>query len=348
MSIAATLGPRLRAYRHVAKARLAPPRRRPPLPRALHFLATWRCNLRCEGCASWRRGPVPELEPAEWAKVFAQLRSLDIVKIIGGEPFVRPDFPEIVQVIRREVNPFIVQVVTNATMGDRVAAFVEQYAWPNLHMRLSLDGGPAAHDKARGVPGTHAKVMATLRNLAGIRKRKRFQLAVNFSMTDDSLPDMAAIVAECRALGVDVVPGFKVKPFQVHCDIAKASMETIGIAHRQAALEELAKTKPGARGGFNWLESKTLDIWNRIVFRKHARGGGHLKFKCGELRHLMYLNPAGELVTCGLNEEPIGNIARDGFEAVWYSARAAQARARVDACPGCMQGAVELMSRLYG
>ena len=61
----------------------------------------------------------------------------------------------------------------------------------------------------------------------------------------------------------------------------------------------------------------------------------------------MYINPSGELITCGLNQKPLGNIAQAGFKTVWFSQRARDAREEVKTCPGCMQSAVEIVSRLY-
>ena len=346
-SLSPRLPPRLRAYAHVAQARLHGKNGRPPCPHATHMLITWRCNLRCDGCDAWQREETKELSVEQWAGVFRQLRFLDIMKIIGGEPFVRDDLAEVILAIRREINPFIVQLVTNATMTDRVVGFVEQHAWPSLHMRLSLDGLAETHDRSRGVAGTFDRVMETMQALADIRKRKRFQLAVNFTLTDDSRPDMKPLIEICNGMGVDLVAGFKVKPFLKHCDIRQEAAETIGVKDRSVALRQLQAPDHGARSGFNRIEKSLLQMLNRIVFGKHAEGGDSLKFSCGEVRNLMYLNPCGELITCGLDQEPIGSIAEDGFDKVWFSDRAEAARREVGQCPGCMQGAVEIMSRLY-
>ena len=341
--------PRLRAYAHVLRARaLESTGLRAPRPYATHCIITWRCNLRCSGCDAWQRDTVPELNADQWRTVFRQLRTLDIVKIIGGEPFVRDDLGDIVTGIRDAVDPFIVQLVTNGTLSERILSFVREHAWPGLHLRVSLDGMEAAHDRARGVTGTYRRVMDTLEGLAQLKKHHRFQLAINFTLTDDSMADMAPLLERCRSLGVDLVPGFKVKPFLRHCNVADEEVATIGLVDREAALPHLVEGDHGARRGFNSIERQALQAINRLVFRKHAQGGGALKFRCREVRNLMYLNPYGELITCGLNHDPIGNLLEEGFEAVWGSERARAARAQVDRCPGCMQGAVEIMSSLYG
>jgi Fe-coproporphyrin III synthase len=342
----AALPPRLRAYGHVVQARL---RRSSStaLPHATHLLITWRCNLKCNGCDAWQREPENELSAAEWTQVFRQLPFLDIVKIIGGEPFTRPDLGEIVTSIRREVNPFIVQLVTNGTLTDRIVSLVDELAWPGLHMRISLDGMKETHDRSRGRPGTFDQVVATMRGLSELRKRKKFLIGVNFTMTDESVAELDGLTALCKEMDIDVVPGFKVKPFLRDCDIRRERSQTIGTTNCAAALERMNKARHGASAGFNLAERLCLKIFNETVFRKQAKGGRDVAFRCGELRNLMYINPSGELITCGLNQKPLGNIARAGFQTVWNSQLARDAREEVKTCPGCMQGAVEIMSRLY-
>jgi MoaA/NifB/PqqE/SkfB family radical SAM enzyme len=338
--------PRLRAYGHVLGSHLPLPMAR--LPHATHLIVTWRCNLRCGGCSAWQRPLEDELTAAQWGTVFAQLPSLDVVKIIGGEPFARPDIADVVLAIRDAVNPLVLQLVTNGTLTDEIVAFAQAHAWPQLHLRVSLDGLGQTHDRARGVGGTFEQTMATLTALAALRQHRKFQLAVNFTVTDDSLPDMQALIDQCRALDVDVVPGFKVRPFLKHCNVANEDVSTIGVVDKERALNRLVEPQHGARNGFNKLEQRVLKLINRVVFGKHATGGSALKFHCQELRHLMYLNPYGELITCGLNHDALGNLLTDGFPTVWNSPRARAARQAVVECPGCMQGAVEIMSRLYG
>lgn len=342
------LPPRARAYWHVLRARL--PRRgaRPPRPSASHLVYTWRCNLRCRDCDAWQRKSTKELTLDQWTRVMSQLPSLDMVKIIGGEPFVRDDLEPFIRMIRREINPFIVQLVTNATMPGRIIPLVENLAWPALHMRISLDGLAEVHDRSRGVPGTFDRVMETLDGLVEVRRRKPFQLAVNFTLTDESHGDMDPLIELLRHKGVDLVPGFKVKPFLHNADLNKELVTTVGVEDPHRVIPSLVRHNRGARNGFNAVEQSLLRWINKVVFRKHADGGAALKFRCREVRNLIYLNPYGDLVTCGLKQQPVGNILRQGFDAVWHGEQAEAARAVVDQCPGCMQGAVEVMSKLYG
>jgi Fe-coproporphyrin III synthase len=340
---------RARAYGHVIQSRLRSMAhlKRPPLPHAAHILITWGCNLRCDGCDAWQRKPEGELDATQWAQVFRELPFLDIIKIIGGEPFTRTDLPEIIRSIRKEIDPFVVQLVTNGALTDRILEFVDEFAWPGLHVRVSLDGLRETHDRSRGQEGSFDSAMLTLNGLAEIRKRKKFNVGVNFTMTDESVQEMEVLSEMCRAIDIDVVPGFKVKPFLRDCDIRKERAEVIGMQDRSEAIRELNRTRHGASSGFNSTERFFLRALNRVVFRKHAAGGDSVKFHCGELRNLMYLNPGGGLITCGLNQKPFGSVIEKGFKAIWNSQKMEEGRQIVRECPGCMQGAVEIMSRLY-
>ena len=347
------LPPRLRSYGHVLRARLLPAAlrgRRPPRPSASHLVLTWRCNVRCQGCGAWKREPGGELTVPQWRALFAKLPFLDIVKIIGGEPFVYDDLGGVVRAIREQINPHVVQLVTNGTCTEEVVHFVEQHAWPSLHLRLSLDGLARTHDASRGVQGTFDKVMATMEALSAIRRagRRRFQLAVNPTVTDACLDDVDPLAEICRSMGVDIVPGFKVKPFLHHAVVSPENMKTLDMHDPVRTIRRLNRGDLGARSGFNTAERLALELINKLVFRKQVRGGDSLRFDCKELRNLMYLFPGGEVVTCGLRHEPVGNLSTQSFDEVWYSARADRFRREVDDCTGCMQGAVEIMSKLYG
>ena len=100
---------RVRAWGHMAQSALM---RRVdpswiPMPHAGHIIVTFRCNLKCIGCGSWKVKEHDDLSAAEWKSVFQQLRSLDLVKVLGGEPFVRKDIVEILCGVRDIIDPYI-------------------------------------------------------------------------------------------------------------------------------------------------------------------------------------------------------------------------------------------------
>ena len=97
-----------------------------PRPHAGHFIVTFKCNLKCVGCGSWKVTDHNDLSVDEWRNVFRQMSSLDLVKILGGEPFVRKDIADILVAVREEVDPYILQLTTNGMLTNRLVGTLEE------------------------------------------------------------------------------------------------------------------------------------------------------------------------------------------------------------------------------
>jgi hypothetical protein len=72
------------------------------------------------------------------------------------------------------------------------------------------------------------------------------------------------------------------------------------------------------------------------------------RFACRELRDLLYFLPNGNIVRCGLDHRPIGNVRENTFDEIWFGEGIKEFRKRVSDCPGCLQASVQILSRLYG
>jgi len=57
--------------------------------------------------------------------------------------------------------------------------------------------------------------------------------------------------------------------------------------------------------------------------------------------------PNGDVVRCGMDHRPVGNVRQQSFDDIWFGSAIAAFRRRVDDCPGCMQSSVQIMSRIY-
>jgi len=339
---------RLRTYAHVAQAIVNNRLGRVGYPRISHFLPTWDCNLRCEMCTVWRRHDARELDTEGMKRILRQLPFLDMFKVIGGEPFIREDLPELMAVVRETCDPYVLQIITNGTMVDRIVKFVEEFAYPALHMRISLDGFKARHEELRGGDESFEQILETLKKLAELRRCKEFVLGINFNITDESIDELAPMKRFADELDIDLIPGIPVTPFLQDVDVQAAEKKIVMLTNREEVLEKLRRVDFGSKRGMSLLERIFLAKSNADIFANQLQGSPIVQFECLELRSLMYLFPNGDLVTCGLRHEPVGNLARQSFDEIWFSERADAMRRQVDGCPGCMQAAIEIFSRLYG
>jgi MoaA/NifB/PqqE/SkfB family radical SAM enzyme len=341
---------RLRAWRHVARS-AAMSRIDPewiPDPHAGHFILTFRCNLKCAGCGSWKVREHDDLSAEEWRGVFRQLTSLDLVKVLGGEPFVRRDIVEILTDIRDIVDPYVLQLTTNGMMPKQTIEALHAVAWPGLQLRISVDGIEPTHDRMRGVDGSWAKVTDTVRQVAELKGKYGFKFGINFAVTDDSVDELDDMIRFAEEVGADLIPGINVTPFLVGTVPPEVERpKVIMIEDKARALRALRDSRVGTRSQLPVLDHLISRFVTKDTFGKHLDGDIHA-FACRELKDLIYVLPNGELVRCGLDHRPVANLRHTPFQEVWRGEEIRAFRKRVADCPGCLQASVQIMSRLYG
>ena len=341
---------KLRAIAHVATANLAACTGRAPWPRAAHLVPTWRCNLQCRTCTVWKRAQgEPDLSLEDMLTLLRRLRCLDIVKVIGGEPFMYDHIIDLGREVRDGIRPYIFQLISNGTLTDRIVEFVRAVAWPGFHLRLSVDGLAARHSELRqGRDDGFERVMNTLEACAKLRREVPFVLGVNFNLTTHTAPDLPEMARLCEKLGVDLVPGIPVSPFLEDVDIHAAEHRVLEIEDPAVVRQALLDAAYGSKTGVTRFGKRFLSLANDRIFTRLLAGGAAQPFGCRELRSMTYVFPRGDVVLCGLRHLKLGNLVDTDLPTLWRGERAAELRREADTCPGCNQAAIEIVSRLYG
>jgi MoaA/NifB/PqqE/SkfB family radical SAM enzyme len=121
-------------------------------PLSVIYQVTRRCNFDCDFCSEIEQLPDPTLD--EIAAIESNLQGVQRVFLSGGEPLIRRDFVDIVDIFK-EHN---IAVPTNATRGHKVASdLAGRIAFANI----GLEGPRAITGKVRGnyeavMRGAHA------------------------------------------------------------------------------------------------------------------------------------------------------------------------------------------------
>lgn len=341
---------RARAWRNIATSatmrRLDP--EWIPRPHAGHLIVTFKCNLKCTGCGSWKVKDHNDLDTDEWMGVFRQLRSLDVVKVLGGEPFVRRDMVDLLRGVRDIIDPYILQLTTNGMLTDRVVEAIHAVAWPGLQLRISVDGLPKTHDKMRGVDGSYDKVLETVRRAGELKARYGFNFGINFAVTDSSVDELDAMVEFARQHNADLIPGVNVDPFLVGTiPPEERRPKVIMVEDKERVLKALSDSRVGTRSQLPWIDHIVSRFVTKDTFSKQLHDDVQ-RFHCRELKDLLYLLPNGEIVRCGLDHRAIGSLRDKSFDEIWFGDEIKRFRQRVEDCPGCLQASVQILSRLYG
>ena len=152
----------------------------------LILFVTSRCNAKCETCFYWQELNRPgDMTYAQIERVAQTMPPITDLWLSGGEPTLRPDLNEIINLFVRQNGVRRVIIPTNALVRQRVCEIVERALADNpeidLYLNVALDGYGATHDRIRGVPGNWPKTLACLSALYPLKERfaDRFRLNVN-------------------------------------------------------------------------------------------------------------------------------------------------------------------------
>jgi len=111
----------------------------------------------------------PDLTFDEIKKISETAGQFNRLWISGGEPTLREDLPEILELFYKNNHIKDVNIPTNGLKPDRIVEWVKRFRQNcpdcNINVSLSLDGFGATHDTQRGVPGNFYKALETLRKI---------------------------------------------------------------------------------------------------------------------------------------------------------------------------------------
>jgi MoaA/NifB/PqqE/SkfB family radical SAM enzyme len=190
----------------------------PGSPINLTFSVTNICQSRCKTCSIWslyKEQPgkrAQELTLQEIEKIFAGIGHVYIFNISGGEPFLRKNLYEIVQLACRYLTPGIIHVPTNAIAADsvveqtrRILAYLDaHFPSTQLTVKPSLDHIGKRHDRIRGVPGNFAKVMDLFQRLKALHPNfPHFHVELGTVISAWNVNDIDKIASFVTSLGPD-------------------------------------------------------------------------------------------------------------------------------------------------
>jgi MoaA/NifB/PqqE/SkfB family radical SAM enzyme len=139
----------------------------PALPFNVTVSVTFRCPSRCLTCNVTSR-KAQELTAEEFGLIFKSLgKNAYWVTLSGGEPFLRPDLPDIVDAISEESNPSIINIPTSGTTHAHIYKFLprilKKTRGSQLTLNFSLDEIGDRHDQIRRTPKNWEKTLESLR-----------------------------------------------------------------------------------------------------------------------------------------------------------------------------------------
>lgn len=304
-----------------------------PLASPLEEIAievTVHCNLSCAMCSVWqgkRHGP----ETAILRRALEDARGLGAKTFVpcGGEPFMRPDFVDLLEHAER-LGFERAEVVTNGLLVPRHLDRLAELRSVQLH--VSLDGPREVHDALRG-EGVYDKAVAAAR----AARERGVALGLSGVLMKPTLATADHVLELAAELGLAEV---SFQPFQpeIHGmdrDPAEFSFEPGERAAVEGAIEGLRERARAL--GLRIYTDPILDHVPAYIFdgvRPIPKGGCYLPSR------FVLVDVSGELYPCFfMRDGSMGNVTRgDRIEAIWHGEMhtALQMLALASRCPGCL------------
>ena len=324
-------------------------------PMTITYSVTAACQSRCKTCqigAMFCQDPTrpqKDLKLDEIEKIFKSMKPVYFFNMSGGEPFMRDDLPEIVELACKYLKPRVVQTPTNAILSEKIIKNTEKIIQivrkydPSVPVTVkpSIDGVGDKHDEIRGVKGNFKCLLKTIDGLKKLEEKyDNFHLELgtvisNFNINDlDEIEDFVHSlgvesyrneVAECRTeffnLEDEITPPAEVYQKLIK-DFARKVEDNIG------KKKKLARTTEAMRVVYYDLAGKILAEKRQVI-------------PCYAGVSNVLINYDGGVWPCCVlgYEQEMGNL-RDydyDFQKLWYSDKAFEVRKYIKekncACP---------------
>ena len=271
------------------------------LPNMMSLAVNDVCNARCEHCSFFEGVEDPTrtvMSTDQIADVIHQGQELgvSVLNLVGGEPLLRDDLPDIIRSVNKDLTTTIV-----FTNGSSLAERARSLRGAGLDsVYVSLDAADALrHDKFRGTPGLFDAAVA------GIRAALRVGLSTGISctMTPESFKrgELDRVLALAKSLGVHEVLVFDAMP-----------------TGRYSGRDDLVDNQV-------WVDDliQAAVPYNRdptfpgVLVWAYTSGYRAVGCSCGT--SYFYVSPYGDVMSCDFNHAVFGNALATPLYQVWDS-----------------------------
>lgn len=279
------------------------------------IIVTYRCNARCNMCDCFHFPTRPEEEIS--LSTIRKLPHLNFANITGGEPFIRKDIEEIVDIVRSKADRVVIS--SNGYFSDRILNLFKKQQ--DIGIRLSIEGLPKSNDAIRGIPDGFDRGLQTLLKLVDMGIKD-----VGFGMTVQEMnaDDLAVLYNLSNHMGMEFATATLHNSFYFRKTDNKIDNK-----------EKVAKSFESLINKL--LKSGSPKKWFRAYFNhgliNYIYGQPRL-LPCDMGKNGFFLDPYGDILPCNGMAEKIsmGNLNEKTFDEIWQSERADVVRSAVKSC----------------
>ncbi len=288
----------------------------------ISVITTYRCNMECQMCNIWQNpsNKNQELKPEDYD--FFPDNHFNICNITGGEPLMRSDLEDIIEVMFKKSKRVVIS--TAGWHVERILKIAERF--PKIGVRVSIEGLSVINDELRGRKGGFDR---GLKLLLGLRRMGIKDVGFGMTVNDRNYKDLEWLHELAKQLNMEFATATFHNSFYFH----KYDNEIVEDDNVTKAFRDLI---------FDLLKEKAPKSWYRAFFNlgliNYIKGNKRM-LPCEAGSENFFIDPYGEILPCNGMEakywyESMGNIKDfNSFDELWNGERAKAVRKLVSTCP---------------
>lgn len=241
---------------------------------------------------------------------------IDYLNLTGGEPTLRQDLPEIVDLLYPRAMQL--EISSNGLYTERLEPLIRKY--PDIKIRLSLEGFESKNNSIRGEKdGFNKKINGLLR----LKKLGGKDLGFAITIQDDNAEEVVDIFRFAEKHGFELATSTLHNGFQFHKS-DNVPYDRLRVAR---LIENLIVTQ---------LKTKNIKNWFRgyLNLGLIAKVLGHDRMlTCTAATDFIFIDPWSDVYACNVRPDLLlGNLADQSWDHVNHSERATEIRGEVAQC----------------
>lgn len=285
-------------------------------PKDATIAVTYHCNSRCKMCNIWQIQNPLNLDMKAIENLSPHLK---YINISGGEPFLRPDLPELIEEIKKRNKEVKIIISSNGLASDLIKSQMEKIIKidPTIGVRISIDGLKEKHEEIRGVQGIYDQDMKTIENLRDLGIKN---LGISFTLMDSNVNDLLPVYKWAEENNLQFAMAL-VQNSDIY--FKKDDNELTFIKKASVALNKIVEDE---------LKSFNPKRWGRAYYdyglKVYAESGKRL-LKTGAALDSLFVDVDSKVYPSNLINEELGDLKEKSLDNIWKSKKAQEIRHKI-------------------
>lgn len=259
-----------------------------------------------------------DLSYDEINKITSNLPQFDRLLFSGGEPFLRVDLPEIIELFYKNNGVTSLSIPTNGLaknlIKEKTEIILNKFPDLQLSLGLSLDGIGNIHDKHRGVSNNFKRLMDCITELIQMKKiYPNLRININTVITSDNINHLPELMELTKKLGLDKQHSFElIRETQFNQPLRNLKTNKLGEFYKNT-LSQMLHSNINMKNIQGLLEYTQLILRYKAQFDYFAYGKKWEDFTCVAGESIAVIDHNGDVRCCELRET-LGNLRDHNYK----------------------------------